>query len=158
MPHVFVSSHSVCLYIYPRKAGFFVSITTLHSMVYANNQAHHGLKVVFVFRTLHSYLITIIKQTYRKVLNIYEMFVSYILSRARLRLYDIPLIIPHTIYDAGCIQLTRCSCGDSIWFNVYFIILLSSPNRKFESLSLCLGLGHKTMGCAACIDMAFIDE
>ena len=42
-------------------------------------------------------------------------------------------IISHSIYGAVCLQLTQLSCDDCE--NVYFI-LLSSSNRKYESLTI----------------------
>ena len=67
-------------------------------------------------------------------------------------------IIFHSIYGAVCHQLTQFACHDCE--NVYFI-LLSSSNRKYESLTIvevwivnhCLGLGHETMVCAVCLTM-----
>ena len=42
-------------------------------------------------------------------------------------------IIFHSIYGAVCLQLTQFACHDCE--NVYFI-LLSSSNRKYESLTI----------------------
>ena len=42
-------------------------------------------------------------------------------------------IIFYSIYGAVCLQLTQLSCDDRE--NVYFI-LLSSSNRKYESLTI----------------------
>ena len=42
-------------------------------------------------------------------------------------------IIFYSIYGAVCLQLTHFSCDDRE--NVYFI-LLSSSNRKYESLTI----------------------
>ena len=60
-------------------------------------------------------------------------------------------IIFYSILWSMCLQLTRFSCDDreNVWF-----ILLSSSNRKYESLTIVFfGLGHETMVCAVCLTM-----
>ena len=64
----------------PRKLFFFISITTLQSMMCENDCVYHGLKVVFV--CLH---ITLYHYHYYGDLT-YKMLVRYILSSVCIRL------------------------------------------------------------------------
>ena len=45
-------------------------------------------------------------------------------------------VIQYTIYGAVCFQFTHFPCDD--WDNIHFV-LLSSPNRKYELLSIVQG-------------------
>ena len=81
-----------------------------------------------------------------------KMLVRYMMPSVCLRLRQFSQLSLYSLYGAVCLQLTQFSCDDRE--NVYFI-LLSSSNRKYESLIInhCLGLGHETMVCAVCLTM-----
>ena len=61
-----------------------------------------------------------------------KMLVRYMMPSVS-KIKTILSIIFYSIYGAVCLQLTRFSCDDRE--NVYFI-LLSSSNRKYESLTI----------------------
>ena len=64
-----------------------------------------------------------------------KMLVRYMLPIVS-KIETIIAIIFHSIYRAVCLQLTQFACHDGE--NVYFI-LLSSSNRKYESLTTIKG-------------------
>ena len=76
-----------------------------------------------------------------------KMLVRYIMPSVCLRLRQFSQLSLYSLYGAVCLQLTQFSCDDRE--NVYFI-LLSSSNRKYESLTM---LGHEKMVCAVCLTM-----
>ena len=84
----------------------------------------------FVCRLHH--LIIVIMQTYLKALNYWNARQVYD-AECVSKIKTIISIIFYSIYGAVCLQLTEISCDDHE--NVYFI-LLSSSNRKYESLTI----------------------
>ena len=84
----------------------------------------------FVCRLHH--LIIIIMQTYLKALNYYNACQVYA-AECVSKIKTILSIIFYSIYGAMFLQLTQFSCDDRE--NVFFI-LLSSSNRKYESLTI----------------------
>ena len=62
-----------------------------------------------------------------------KMLVRYMVPSVCLRLRQFSQLSLYSLYGAVCLQLTQFSCDD--WENVYFI-LLSSSNRKYESLTI----------------------
>ena len=62
-----------------------------------------------------------------------KMLVRYMMPSVCLRLRQFPQLSLYSLYGAVCLQLTQFSCDDRE--NVYFI-LLSSSNRKYESLTI----------------------
>ena len=62
-----------------------------------------------------------------------KMLVRYMMPSVCLRLGQFSQLSLYSLYGAVCLQLTQFSCDDRE--NVYFI-LLSSSNRKFESLTI----------------------
>ena len=62
-----------------------------------------------------------------------KMLVRYMMPSVCLRLRQFSQLSVYSIYGAVCLQLTQFSCDDRE--NVYFI-LLSSSNRKYESLTI----------------------
>ena len=62
-----------------------------------------------------------------------KMLVRYMMPRVCLRLRQFSQLSLYSLYGAVCLQLTQFSCDDRE--NVYFI-LLSSSNRKYESLTI----------------------
>ena len=62
-----------------------------------------------------------------------KMLVRYMMPSVCLRLRQFSQLSLYSLYGAVCLQLTQLSCDDRE--NVYFI-LLSSSNRKYESLPL----------------------
>ena len=62
-----------------------------------------------------------------------KMLVRYMMPSVCLRLRQFSQLSLYSLYGAVCLQLTQFSCDD--WENVYFI-LLSSSNRKYESLTI----------------------
>ena len=66
----------------------------------------------------------------------FKMLVRYMLPSVCLRLRKVISIIFYSIYGAVCLQLTQFSCDDRA--NMY-CILLSSSNRKYESLTIAQG-------------------
>ena len=62
-----------------------------------------------------------------------KMLVRYMMSSMCLRLRQFSQLSLYSLYGAVCLQLTQFSCDDRE--NVYFI-LLSSSNRKYESLTI----------------------
>ena len=62
-----------------------------------------------------------------------KMFVRYMMPSVCLRLRQFSQLSLYSLYGAVCLQLTQFSCDDRE--NVYFI-LLSSSNRKYESLTI----------------------
>ena len=73
-----------------------------------------------------------IMQTYLKALNYWNACQVYA-AECVSKIKTILSIIFYSIYGAVCLQLTQFSCDDRE--NVYFI-LLSSSNRKYESLTI----------------------
>ena len=74
-------------------------------------------------------------QSYLKALsywNACQVYAAACVSKIK----TILSIIFYSIYGTVCLQLTRFSCDDRD--NVYFI-LLSSSNRKYESLTIVYG-------------------
>ena len=71
-------------------------------------------------------------QTYLKALNYWNARQVYD-AECVSKIKTILSIIFYSIYGAVCLQLTQISCDDRE--NVYFI-LLSSSNRKYESLTI----------------------
>ena len=71
-------------------------------------------------------------QTYLKALNYWNACQVYA-AECVSKIKPILSIIFYSIYGAVCLQLTHLSCDDRE--NVYFI-LLSSSNRKYESLTI----------------------
>ena len=62
-----------------------------------------------------------------------KMLVRYMMPSVCLRLRQFSQLSLYSLYGAVCLQLTQLSCDDRE--NVYFI-LLSSSNRKYESLTI----------------------
>ena len=62
-----------------------------------------------------------------------KMLVRYMMPSVCLRLRQFSQLSLYSLYGAVCLQLTQFSCDDRD--NVYFI-LLSSSNRKYESLTI----------------------
>ena len=62
-----------------------------------------------------------------------KMLVRYMMPSVCLRLRQFSQLSLYSLYGAVCLQLTQFSCDDRE--NVYFI-LLSSSNRKYESLTI----------------------
>ena len=62
-----------------------------------------------------------------------KMLVRYMMPGVCLRLRQFSQLSLYSLYGAVCLQLTQFSCDDRE--NVYFI-LLSSSNRKYESLTI----------------------
>ena len=62
-----------------------------------------------------------------------KMLVRYMMPSVCLRLGQFSQLSLYSLYGAVCLQLTQFSCDDRE--NVYFI-LLSSSNRKYESLTI----------------------
>ena len=62
-----------------------------------------------------------------------KMLVRYMMPSVCLRLRQFSQLSLYSLYGAVCLQLTQLSCDDRD--NVYFI-LLSSSNRKYESLTI----------------------
>ena len=62
-----------------------------------------------------------------------KMLVRYMMPSVCLRLRQFSQLSLYSLYGAVCLQLTQFSCDDRN--NVYFI-LLSSSNRKYESLTI----------------------
>ena len=62
-----------------------------------------------------------------------KMLVRYMMLSVCLRLRQFSQLSLYSLYGAVCLQLTQFSCDDRE--NVYFI-LLSSSNRKYESLTI----------------------
>ena len=85
----------------------------------------------FVCR-LHHHII-IIMQTYLKAFN-YSIACQVYAAECVSKIKTILSIIFYSMYGAVCHQLTQFSCDDSE--NVYFILLLSSSNRKYELLTI----------------------
>ena len=111
----------------------FVSIIDDQFMVFANDRIHYGLQVVSVrLQITPSHYHHYADLSWR--LWTTNMFVRYMLPSVCLRLRQFSqLSFIQYIYGAVCLQLTQFSCDDRE--NVYFI-LLSSSNRKYESLTI----------------------
>ena len=62
-----------------------------------------------------------------------KMLVRYMMPSVCLRLRQFSQLSLYSLYGAVCLQLTQFTCDDRE--NVYFI-LLSSSNRKYESLTI----------------------
>ena len=71
-------------------------------------------------------------QTYMKALNYLNACQVYA-DECVSKIKTILSIIFYSIYEAACLQRTQFSCDDRE--NVY-LILLSSLNRKYESLTI----------------------
>ena len=119
------------LHIYPGKTGTlfpFLMFSLWYLQTIGYIMACRSCS--FVCRLHH--LIIIIMQTYLKALN-YSNACQVYAAECVSKIKKILSIIFYSIYGAVCLQLTYFSCDDRE--NVYFI-LLSSSNRKYESLTI----------------------
>ena len=119
------------LYIYPRSPGVLFPLL-MFSLWYLQMIGYIVAcgSCSFVCRLHH--LIIIIMLTYLKALNYLNACQVYA-AECVSKIKTIPSIIFYSIYGAVCLQLTQFSCDDRE--NVYFI-LLSSWNRKYETLTI----------------------
>ena len=85
-----------------------------------------------------------------------KMLVRYMMPSVCLRLRQFSQLSLYSLYGAVCLQLTQFSCDDRE--NVYFI-LLSSSNRKYESLPLFrVRSWNNGMRCMSYYVLKHIDE
>ena len=158
LPIVFIFSVVVCLRCLLhdtlsliantfRENRDFVFAIIVQIMMSANSPIRFGLLIVFV-------CLYITPSQYHHCANLSEDIellkcLSDIICRV-CKIKHIFSVMNSTIYGAVCFQFNHFPCDD--WENIYFV-LLSSSNRKYGLLSICLGLGHETMVCALCLSI-----
>ena len=96
--------------------------------------------------TLH-HLIIIIVQTYLKTLNLQNACQIYFVECVS-KIRHILSVIHYTIRGAVCFQFTHFLVMIE---RIYIICLIIIIKSEVWTITHCLGLGHETMVCAACL-------
>ena len=126
----------------------FVFISIVQFMMSANSRILFCLQIVFV-------CLNVTPSHYHHCANFiwrhwtYKMPVRYNLSSVWVILKHFLSVIHYTICGAVRFQFTNFLCDG--WVNIYiYFVLLSKSNRKYWTITHCLGLCHETMVCAVC--------
>ena len=121
-------------------------------MMCINNRAHYGLVVVFV--CLHN---TLLHYHYRCIWRSWtsKMLVKYIMSCVH-QIKSILTVIFHAIYEAVCAISLQIDLTMIVIIQVLHLIIIIKSD--VWPICHCLGLGHDTMVCSACLSIFLLKK
>ena len=124
----------------------FVFIIIVQVMMSANSRIHYGLQILFVslYITPSHYHHCANLSADIELWNVWQIYFVECVSKIE----HILLVIYYSIYGAVFFQFTRFPHDG--WENILFCLIITIKSEVWTIIH-CLGLGHETMVCAACL-------